>query len=345
LDWEDVPAVDLISLELGYRLIPMVDKAQSGELLSRVKGVRKKLSQELGFLIPAVHIRDNLELPPNSYRLALLGVTMGEFQIFPEKDFAINPGQVFGTLTGIAAVDPAFGLPAFWIDKTQKEQAQGLGYTVVDASTVVATHLSQQLQEHADQLLGHEEVQKLLEILGRSSPKLLEDLVPKSLPLGSVVKILQNLLRDRVPIRDIRSISETLVEYAGKVQDLHILTNLVRIALGPLLIQQIFGFSQELSIITVTPSLEQILQKAIQGTGEEGLMLEPGLAERLQVAIRKVSDAQEAAGQPTVIVVSGGLRAVLSPFVRTIVPTAVVLAYNEIPKEKQIKIVATLGEM
>ncbi len=231
LGWDDVQPVDMIGLEVGYRLIPLVDKNQGGQLMTRIKGVRKKLSQELGFLIPSVHIRDNLDLSPTEYRISLQGVTVGEAEIFPDMELAINPGQVFGELTGHRCKDPAFGLEAVWIDPSQKDHAQTLGYTVVDPSTVVATHLSHILQEHAYKLFGYEEAQQILDNLSKIAPKLVEDLTPKTLPMGVVVKVLQNLLQEGVPIRDIRTIAETLVEYGAKGQDPDILTSAVRAAL------------------------------------------------------------------------------------------------------------------
>jgi len=230
--WDDVQPVDLIGLELGYRLIPLVDRAQGGELMGRIKGVRKKLSQELGLLIPAVHIRDNLDLAPNAYRILLLGVPIGEGQVQPEMELAINPGQVFGVMPGIACKEPAFGLDAVWIKAGQRDQAQTLGYTVVDLSTVIATHLSTLIQEHASELLGHEEVNQLLNVLARQAPKLVEYLVPKTVPLSVIVKVLQNLLAEGVPIRDLRTIAESLAENGARSQDPVALTGAVRAALG-----------------------------------------------------------------------------------------------------------------
>ena len=263
LSWDDVEQVDAVGLEVGYRLIPLVDRAQGGELMGRIKGVRKKLSEELGFLVQPVHIRDNLELGPNSYRITILGAPVGESEIFPDRELAINPGQVSGTLQGSATKDPAFGLDAVWIDKSRRDQAQAQGYTVVDASSVIATHLSHLLQSHAQELLGHEEVQQLLNRLGKSAPKLIEDLVPKLLPMSVVVKVLQLLLLERVPIRNLRTICETLAELAPKTQDPAVLVAAVRIALGRSIVQNIGGLRQELPVITLDPSLEQVLQDSM----------------------------------------------------------------------------------
>lgn len=342
LSWDDVTPVDTIGLEVGYRLIPMVDKDQGGQLMSRIKGVRKKLSQELGFLIPAVHIRDNLELPPNGYRITLMGVSVGEADIQPDKDMAINPGQVYGTIAGSETKDPAFGLDALWIENAQRDQAQTLGYTVVDSNTVIATHLSQLLQTHANELLGHEEVQHLLDKLSESAPKLVENLVPDTLNLGIIVKVLQSLLAEGIPIRDIRTIAETLAEHASRSQDPDELTTAVRTSLGRMIVQQINGMAAELSVITLDPNLEQLLHQTVQADGVGGV--EPGLAERLFSALQESVQKQEAMGQSAVLLVSGLIRTMLARFVRHTIPNLHVLSYNEIPSDKQIRIVATVGQ-
>jgi flagellar biosynthesis protein FlhA len=342
VSWEDVQPVDVLGLEVGYRLIPLVDKAQGGQLMARIKGVRRKLSQELGFLVPAVHIRDNLNLAPNAYRLSLLGVSVGEAEIYPERMLAINPGRVHGALAGLPTRDPAFGLEAVWIENAQRDPAQTLGYTVVDAATVIATHLSQLLQTHAHELLGREEVQQLLNNLAKTAPKLVEDLVPKTLALGTVVKVLQNLLEEKVSIRDIRTIAETLADQASQSQDAGILTAGVRSALARSIVQQINGMNAELPVITLDPALEQILQQPLSG-GAEGAGFEPGLAERLQKSLAEISQRQESAGQPAVLLTPPGLRALLARFLRHAVPGLTVLAYNEVPGNKQLRIVATVG--
>ncbi|MDY6980108.1 MAG: flagellar biosynthesis protein FlhA [Pseudomonadota bacterium] len=344
LTWEDVTPVDPIGLEVGYRLIPLVDKEQGGQLMQRIKGVRKKLTQDLGFLIPPVHIRDNLELAPTTYRITLMGVTVGEADVYPEKEMAINPGQVFGTIEGIDTTDPAFGLDALWIDPAQRDQAQTMGYTVVDANTVIATHLSQLLQTHAGQLLGHEEVQHLLDKLAASTPKLVENLVPDTLSLGVVVKVLQNLLTEGIPLRDIRTIAETLAEHGGRTQDPDVLTAAVREALGRMIVQQINGMQAELPVITLDPKLEQILQQSIQSAEGSTAGVEPGLAERLHQALSETAQKQEIAGEPAVLLVSGVIRTMLARFVRHSIPALQVLSYNEIPSDKQIRIVATVGQ-
>ncbi len=343
LSWDDVQPVDVVGLEVGYRLIPLVDKDQGGELLERVKGVRKKLSQDFGFLIPAVHIRDNLELTPNSYRITLMGVAVGEAEIKPDMELAINPGQVYGMIEGEPTIDPAFGLEATWIKEEQREHAQALGYTVVDSSTVLATHLSQLLTNNASLLIGHEEVQNLLEMLGRSAPKLVESFVPDQLQLGVVVKVLQNLLNEAVPIRDIRTIVQTLSEYSSKSQEADILTAAVRISLKRLIVQEINGIEPELPVITLIPELEQILHQTMQASGGESAGIEPGLAERLQSSLSNATQEQELKGEPAVLLTSGVLRSTLAKFVKNTIPSLRVLSYQEIPDEKQIRIVQAVG--
>ncbi|MCW8884098.1 MAG: flagellar biosynthesis protein FlhA [Motiliproteus sp.] len=346
LGWDDVSPVDMIGLEVGYRLIPMVDKAQGGQLLGRIRGVRKKLSQDLGFLVPAVHIRDNLDLMPSAYRITLMGVSVGESEVYPDRELAINPGQVFGSLKGIETRDPAFGLEAVWIEMGQREQAQTLGYTVVDGSTVVATHLNQVMSQHANELLGHEEVEQLLELLGSSSPKLAEAL-PSKLSVSQLLKVLQNLLMEQVPIRDIRTIAETLADISVTSQDITVLTAAVRISLSRMIIQEINGSEAELPVMTLDPQLEQMLLKSYQQSqqsgGSEGLMLEPGMAERLQKSLVEAAQRQEAAGKPAVLLVAAPVRPLMAKFVRYGSQQIHVLSYQEIPENKQITIVATVG--
>ncbi|HAT2056990.1 TPA: flagellar biosynthesis protein FlhA [Legionella pneumophila] len=343
LSWDDVNPVDVIGLEVGYRLIPMVDNAQGGILLSRIKGVRKKISQELGFLIPSVHVRDNLDLKPNHYRLSLAGVIMGESMIHPDKWLAINPGQVFGNLEGIPTRDPAFGMDAVWINENQKEKAHTLGYTVVDASTVVATHLSMILEQNSQKLLGYEETQQLLDKLAISSPKLVKELVPDGLTLGMVSKVLQGLLSEHIPLTDIRTIVETLAEYASKSKDTEYLISQVRIALSRLITQKISGLNEELPIITLKPELEQLLHNTLQNSGHGGVSFEPGMADKIQQALIQFAAQQQAKQESSVLVVQPSIRTVLARFVRTISSDFHVLSYQEIPDNKQIRIIGTVG--
>lgn len=343
LSWDDVTPVDIIGLEVGYRLIPLVDKNQGGQLMTRIKGVRKKLSQDLGFLVQPVHIRDNLDLTPNTYRVTLMGVPVGEAEVFPDQELAINPGKVFGSIDGVATRDPAFGLEAVWINPDQRDNAQSLGYTVVDASTVVATHVSHVLQQHAHELIGHEEVQQLLDMLSRNAPKLVEDLVPETLPLATVLKVAQNLLQEGIPIRDFRTIAETLAEHAARSQDPGVLTAAVRVALGRLIIQHINGMDPDLPVITLDPALEQLLQQSLQTMTEGGPGFEPGLTEQIHRALKEASDRQELAGQPAVLLVPAGLRPWLAQLMRHAIPNLHVLAYNEVPENKQIKVISSVG--
>jgi len=344
LGWDDVRSVDTIGLEVGYRLIPLVDKSQGGQLLDRIKGVRKKLSQEMGFLIPPVHIRDNLDLSPNNYSISLMGVGCGNADIYHDKEMAINPGQVFGPIEGVAGIDPAFGLEAIWIDEQQREQAQALGYTVVDTATVVATHLSQILSNNAAQLLGHEEAQSLLDLLAKRHPKLVEGLVPEILTLSTVVKVLQGLLNENVAIRDIRTIVQTLVDYGPRSQDAEVLTAACRISLKRMIVQEIIGHEKELSVITLSTDLEQILHQSMQAGGNDGAGIEPGLAERIQTSLIEASQQQELIGQPAVLLTSGILRGTLSKFVKHTIPSLHILSYQEIPDDKQIKIISSIGQ-
>ena len=344
LGWDDVVPVDLIGLEVGYRLIPLVDKNQGGQLMAKIKGVRKKLSQDMGFLIPSVHIRDNLDLAPNAYRITLLGVTVGEAEVMPDRLLAINPGRVYGVLKGIEGRDPAFGLEAVWVDHEQRDHAQTLGYTVVDPGTVLATHLSHLLQSHSHQLFGHEEAQQLLDTLAKSAPRLVEDLAPKTLPLNVIVKVMQNLLQENIPIRDVRTIAETLADFGGKSQDPGVLTAVVRAALGRLIVQKVSGIAKEIPVITLDPELEQLLQKILQTTGQDAAGIEPGLAEQMHQALEQKTQKLEMEGHPAILLVSSQVRPWLARFVRHTIAGLNVLAYNEIPEDRQVKVIATVGQ-
>ncbi|HUT39806.1 MAG TPA: flagellar biosynthesis protein FlhA [Gammaproteobacteria bacterium] len=343
LSWDDVQPVDIVGLEVGYRLIPLVDRNQGGQLMSRIKGVRKKLSQELGFLIDPVHIRDNLDLQPGGYRINLMGVPIGQAEVYPDKELAINPGKVFGKLKGVETTDPAFGLEAVWIDAGQRDEAQTNGYTVVDASTVVATHLSHLLQQHAHELLGHEGAQQLLDMLAKSSPKLVETLVPKTLSLGVVVRVLQNLLEEGVPIRDMRTIAETLAEAGVRSQDPDILTAAVRVMLSRMIYQKINGMEDSLPAMALDPKLEQLLLQSMQGAQEGGPGIEPGLAEGMLRSLAENTRQREMNGEPAVLLVSPVLRQWLARFIRGAVQGLQVLSYNEVPDNRQVKVVGTIG--
>lgn len=341
--WQDILPVDTLGLEVGYRLIPLVDKGQGGELLRRIKGIRKKFAQEIGFLSPPVHIRDNLELQPSAYRITLKGVEVGKGEATFGQFLAINPGMVTGPLSGLATTDPAFGLPAVWIESSMREMAQTMGYTVVDTGTVIATHLNHLITLHAAELLGRQEVQQLLDHFAKDAPKLVEDLVPKLLPLGTVQKVLQNLLTEGVHIRDMLTIIETLAENAPRVQESNELTAIVRIALGRAIVQQIFPNENELSVMTLDGELERLLMQALQASGPDGAGIEPGLADTLITQTEIAARHQEELGFTPVLLVPGPLRALLARFLRRGVPQLRVLSQAEVPDSKTIKVTSLVG--
>ena len=339
--WSDVTPVDVLGLEVGYRLIPMVDKGQDGELLKRIRGLRKKFARDIGFLAAPVHIRDNLELKPNDYRIVMKGVEIGTGSAFPGQFMAINPGRVAGPLSGRETTDPAFGLPAVWIDATQREQAHALGYTVVDASTVVATHINHLILSHASELLGRTETQALLEHIAKDNPKLVEDLVPKLLPLATVQRVLQNLLDEGVNIRDMRSIVEVLAEHAPRVQDPLELTSRVRQALGRAIVQGLFPGNGEVQVMALDPGLERILMQAMGGGGDGAI--EPGLADTLLRETAAAAQRMEDIGLPAVLLVPAPLRWLLSRFLRRSVPSLKVIANSEVPETRLIRVSAMIA--
>jgi len=341
--WADVAPVDVLGLEVGYRLIPLVDRGQDGELLKRIRGLRKKFAQEVGFLSAPVHIRDNLELKPNGYRIALKGVEVGAGEAWPGMFLAINPGRVAGTLPGMQTKDPAFGLPAVWIEAGQRDQANALGYTVVDASTVVATHLNHVILSHAAELLGRQETQALLDHIAKDAPKAIEDLVPKQIPLAVVQRVLQNLLEEGVTLRDMRSIIETIAEHAPRTQDAVELTAHVRVALGRSIVQQLYPGNAELSVMALDPSLERVLLQAVQTVGPDGSGIEPGLADTLLRQTTAAAQRQEEVGLPAVLLVPGALRWLLSRFLRRAVPQLKVIANAEVPDSRTLKVTAIIG--
>ncbi|TWG84107.1 flagellar biosynthesis protein FlhA [Cupriavidus gilardii J11] len=337
--WDDVTLVDPLGMEVGYRLIPLVDRAQNGELLGRIKSIRKKVAQDIGFLVPVVHIRDNLELKPNAYRITLKGVEIGHGEAVPGQWMAINPGQVSGKIPGTPTQDPAFGLPAVWIETGIKEQAQALGYTVVDASTVVATHLNHLIHLHAAELLGRQEVQALLDRIGKESPKLTEDLVPKAITLTALQKVLQNLLDENVPIRDMRTILDVIAEHAPKVSDPNELTALVRVALGRAITQQLFPNGADLQVIGLDAGLERVLSQALNSGGG----IEPGLADAVLQQAQGAVQRQEQLGLDAVLLVPHALRPLLARFLRRTMPQLKVLSHAEVPDNRNIRITAMIG--
>ena len=343
INWEDVSQVDLVSLDIGYGLIPLVNTETGGQLLTRVKGVRKKLSTELGFLVQPVRIRDNLDLEPNTYHLMVNGVIRGRGESHAGKELAINPGHVSTPLEGIATKEPAFGLEAYWIEPSQRDYARTLGYTVVDASTAIATHLNSILFQAAPELLGHDEVQQLLDKTAERSPKLIENLVPNKLSLATVTRVLQNLLRDGVPIRDMRTILEVLNEEGAKIQDPDELTALVRPKLGRMIVQSLVDMTEEMPVITLDPQLEQMLHNAVQQSHQtKTLTIDPELAESLFKSMRQETQKIEEQGKPAILVVSPAVRAWLANLARPRIPDLTILSYTEIPEDQAVNVIATV---
>ena len=343
LDWDDVEQVDPIGLEIGYGLIPLVNPETGGQLMARVKGVRKKLTAELGFLVQPVRIRDALNIDPDSYHIVLHGVIRGRGEVKVGRELAINPGKVYGTLEGLPTREPAFGLDAVWIDPAQRDYARTLGYTVVDPSTAIATHMNKVLRDNGAELLSHDETQKLLDKLATRSPKLVEELVPGKLSLGVVTRTLQNLLSEGVPIRDMRTIAEALMEASARTQEPEMLTNLVRPKLGRMIVQSLLENRSSLAVMTLDPSLEQLLHNLLQqNANNANVVLEPGLAESLFSALRNSVRAVEEQGYPAVLVVSPQIRLWLARAVRHRAHDLTVLSYSEIPDEQEVKVIQTI---
>jgi flagellar biosynthesis protein FlhA len=341
--WEDVTPIDTLGLEVGYRLIPLVDKNQQGDLLKRINGIRRKFAQDIGFLPPVIHIRDNLELRPNAYRVTLKGSVIGQGESYSGMYLAINPGRVTMQLPGTETTDPAFGLPAVWIEANLREQAQLNGYTVVDASTVVTTHINHLIHSYTAELLGRQELQKLFDHLNTQIPKLIEDLVPKLLPMSTVQKVLQHLLEEGVHIRDMRSIVEVLTEHATQTQDAVELTAKVRAALGRAIVDQFFPAGADIQVMSLHHELENILTQVMQTGGTQGPGIEPGLADTLLREAREAAQHQEKLGLPIVLLVPGAIRFLLAKFLRRALPQLRVLAHSEVPDSRRIKITSIVG--
>ena len=336
--WDDLQPVDQLGLELGYRLITLVDKNRQGDLLTRIKGVRRKFAQEVGFLPPPVHVRDNLELKPSGYRITLRGVIVGEGEAFPGMFLAINPGGINTPLIGTPTTDPAFGLPAHWIDTQQKEAAQMAGFTVVDSETVMATHLSHLMQVQAAKLLSRTETQQLVEHVAKQAPKLIEEVVPKMVPIAVFQKVLQLLLEESVHIRDIRTIIESLAEHAGATTDPAELAKRVRVALSPAIVQQIYGPTNELNVIAIDPALERLLVQALGNPTGQGQALDPGVADILTRKAAEMALKQEEIGIPACLLVPDQIRSAIARLVRRVAPRLQVLAHSEIPESHTIRI-------
>lgn len=344
LGWDDVDQVDLVGLDIGYGLIPLVNPDTGGQLLSRVKGVRKKLSAELGFLIQPIRIRDNLDLAPDVYHIVMNGVVRGKGEIKVGREMAINPGQVHGEIEGIATKEPAFGLDAVWIDPSQRDYARTLGYTVVDSATAIATHLNTLLRTNSAELLSHDETQQLLDKVAARAPKLVEDLVPDKLSLATITKVLQNILDESVSVRDMRTIIEALATESVRTQDADELTAAVRPKLGRMIVQGLVEINDNLPVITLEPSLEQMLHNVLQqSAGNQSLVIEPKLAEGLLKALAENTQAVENQGLPAVLVVSPGIRPWLSKIIRHRLTDLTVLSYSEIPEDQSVKVVATVN--
>ncbi len=337
--WSDVQMEDVLGLEVGYRLIPMVDQEQQGQLLTRVRGIRKKFAQQMGFLPPPVHIRDNLDLSPTSYSILLKGVEIGRGEVIPERFMAINPGCAEGDVPGTACVEPTFGLPALWIDEVQRELAQTLGYTVVDPSSVVATHLNHLISIHTEELFGRQEAQQLLDQLTKQSPKLVEDLIPGVISLTTLHKVLQNLLAERIAIRDMRTIIDTLAEFASAQSDADELTARVRVRLARSITHQWFTADDDIQVIGLDLSLEQLLVQATQS----GSAIEPGIAENLMKQTGLALQHQEGIGAPPVLLVNPSLRLMLSRYLRRIFPQLVVLSSQEINSQRNVRMTWMIG--
>jgi flagellar biosynthesis protein FlhA len=344
LNWDDVDQVDLVGLDIGYGLIPLVNPETGGQLLPRVKGVRKKLSAELGFLVQPIRIRDNLDLSPDTYHIVMNGVVRGKGEIKVGREMAINPGHVHGTVEGIPTKEPAFGLDAIWIEPSQRDYARTLGYTVVDAATAIATHLNTLLRDNAAELLSHDETQQLLDKVAGRSPKLVEDLVPGKLPLATITKVLQNILDESVSVRDMRTIIEVLSTESGRTQDADELTAAVRPRLGRMIVQSLIDVADSLPVITLDPSLEQMLHNVLQqSSSNQGLVIEPKLAESLFKALAENTQDVENQGHPAVLVVSPGIRPWLAKIIKHRLSDLTVLSYSEIPDDQAVKVVATVA--
>ena len=342
LTWSDVQQTDAIGLEVGYALVSLIDTKTSGALVTRIRGIRKKLTYELGFLVPQVHIKDNLDLRPESYQILINGVVIGRGEVKPLRELAIHSGVVHGDLQGLRTKDPSFGLDAIWIDPLQRDYARSLGYTVVDASTTIATHLNKLLSENCNLLIGHDETQQLVEKLAASAPNLVEELVPKKLAIGTLTQILQNLLAEGVSIRDLRSVLLALAPVAEKISDVDELTAVARISLGRMITQQFVSHGEQLSVMTLAPELEQVLHATVRRSQGGAVPIEPDMAEGLLRAVSQSSKEELDADRPAVLVTSPALRAWLSKILRPRIPGLAVLSYAELPDDTQLKVTTSI---
>ncbi|MGB1270477.1 MAG: FHIPEP family type III secretion protein, partial [Endozoicomonas sp.] len=347
--WGDIPPVDILRMELGFRLIALADEKQGGQLLNQIKGIRKSQSRQLGFPIPSVHIKDNLSLKPDSYAIELKGVVVAEGQVDPTKLLAINPGEVFGELNGIPTKDPAYQLDATWVESNEREHAVGLGYTVVDPASVIATHLNKVVDEHASELLGHDEVEQLVDKLRHYSPKLADELIPKKISMSVFSRVLRELLLEEVPLSDIRTIGSTLLEASENQKETWQLTSEVRVALRRSIIQNLVGSQSEIPAVTMSPELEQIIMQSFQQARQsntfspDSLPLEPGVAEQLQTQLPEMASKMTAEGKPPIMLVNASLRPAMARYARLCTDSMHVLSFNEIPENKEVVVVGKVG--
>ena len=330
--------LDVLGLEVGYGLIPLVDASQGGELLHRIKALRKQMALEMGFIVPAIHIRDNLQLNANSYSVILKGVEIADGELMPGHHMAINTGDQSFKLKGIETKEPAFGLPAVWIPEKERESVQAKGYVVVDPSTVVTTHLTEIIKLHADELMGRHEVQMLIDNLSRMYPKVVEDLVPKIVPYGILQKVLQRLLRERVSIRDLYTITETLADYVSMTKNVDILTGYVRQALARSITKQYLDSNGSLTVMMISPDIEDTIGKAVQHTEQESYVNpDPIMIRKLVNKVQKLINSFTAKGLQPIILCSPAVRIHLRNIMEKFFPSVVVLSHNEVTRETSIK--------
>jgi flagellar biosynthesis protein FlhA len=343
LSWDDIDNVDVISLDIGYGLVPLANTQSGGQLLTRIRGIRKKLSAELGFLMPAIRIRDNLDLPPEQYQILLHGLVRSGGTVRVGKLLAINGSETSIPLDGEPTKDPAFGLDALWIDPNNAEVAKSLGFTVVDAPTAIATHVNSLVRDNAHELLGQDETQQLLDKVAAKYPKLVSSLVPDLLPLATVAQVLQNLLEEQVPVKDMRNIIDALTLHAKDETNPGELTSLIRPRLGRQIVQPLLDDSDSLNVITLAPDLERLLESSKAAGGGDQITLEPTLAQNMINNLSAEVEEILNSGTPVSLVVSPTLRPWLSKFTRMRVPDLYVLSYGEIPDDLSIKVRSSIG--
>jgi flagellar biosynthesis protein FlhA len=349
VSWDDVAEPDRLQLEIGYRLIPLVSDSHGGELVNKVKSVRKRLTTELGFLVPMVHIRDDLELESNSYRLLAQGVVVGEGEIYPGMQLAMDPSGSAPSLQGVSARDPVYGLDAIWIDDATRAQAESLGYMVVDGASVITTHLDKVVRDFAHEMLSHNDTQQLLDRVAERSPKLVQELVPEKLSIGTVTRVFQNLLLEGVPLTRATSVVETLAEHAEKSQDPDVLTAKVRETLGKFIVQQINGLREELQVVVLDAGLDRLLHQSIQTANQAGGSGRPGVdantLRALEEGLGSTSEQLKRSAEPIVVLTADEIRPLVSQIARRIDSELRVLAIAEIPDNQNLRAVERIGAM